>query len=75
MVYQAKTRVPGRTVRETGCLGVTEAGGGTRLGGKMPPRPYSLPAAARNMGLGSWVGGGDTYSLLFHLQKLSFFVL
>ena len=32
MVYQEKTQVPGRTVRETRCLGVTAVGVGMGLG-------------------------------------------
>ena len=42
-----------------GSLGVTEAGVGIVLGAICLPQPYSLPAAARDMGLGSWIGGGD----------------
>lgn len=61
-----------------GSLGVTEAGVGIVLGAICLPQPYSLPAAARNIGLGSWVGGGSkkflhpaiAYPILSFIQLL-----
>ena len=61
MVYQEKIRVSGRTVRETWVIGVTGAGVGTGLGTICLAHPYSLGAAARDMGLGSWVGEGGVH--------------
>ena len=34
------------------------------FGGKLPPTPHSLRAAARDMGLGSWIGGGVKSSFI-----------
>ena len=69
MVYQEKTRVPSHTVRETRVIGGYWSWDRNGFGCVLfAPTANSLRAAARNMGLGSWIGGGG----LTHPQSFWF---